>query len=43
MVGWSAAESQSAARFQHMAAEMDAVDRDIRYYVSQWEILVDGL
>jgi hypothetical protein len=38
MVDSSSAESQSPARFQHMAAELDAVDRDIQYYVCQWGI-----
>lgn len=41
MVESSSAESQSPARFQHMAAELDAVDREIRYYVCQWGIGVD--
>ncbi|KAJ4350896.1 hypothetical protein N0V95_004344 [Ascochyta clinopodiicola] len=41
MVDSSSAESQSPARFQHMAAELDAVDRDIHYYVCQWGIGVD--
>lgn len=38
MVDSSSAEAQSPARFQHMAAELDAVNRDIRYYVCQWGI-----
>jgi hypothetical protein len=38
MVDSSSAEAQSPARFQHMAAELDAVDRDIQYYVCQWGI-----
>jgi|SRR5690242_20433868 len=41
MVDSSSAESQSPARFQHMAAELDAVDRDIQYFVCQWGIGVD--
>lgn len=41
MVDSSSAESQSPARFQHMAAELDAVDRDIQYYVCQWGIGTD--
>lgn len=41
MVDSSSAESQSPARFQHMAAELDAVDRDIQYYICQWGIGVD--
>ncbi|KAL6710295.1 hypothetical protein ACN47E_009241 [Coniothyrium glycines] len=41
MVDSSSAESQSSARFQHMAAELDAVDRDIQYYVCQWGIGTD--
>jgi hypothetical protein len=38
MVDSSSAESQSPARFQHMAAELDSVNRDIQYYVCQWGI-----
>jgi hypothetical protein len=38
MVDSSSAESQSPARFQHMAVELDLVDRDIQYYVCQWGI-----
>ncbi|USP79453.1 carbohydrate-binding module family 35 protein [Curvularia clavata] len=38
MVDSSSAEAQSPARFQHMAAELDAVDREIQYYVCQWGI-----
>jgi hypothetical protein len=38
MVDSSSAESQSPARFQHMAAELDMVDRDLEYYVCQWGI-----
>lgn len=38
MVDSSSAESQSPARFHHMAAELDAVDRDIQYFVCQWGI-----
>ena len=41
MVDSSSAESQSPARFQHMAAELEAVDRDIKYYVCQWGIGTD--
>jgi hypothetical protein len=41
MVDSSSVESQSPARFQHMAAELDSVDRDIRYYVCQWGIGTD--
>ncbi|KAH6632928.1 glycoside hydrolase superfamily [Boeremia exigua] len=41
MVDSSSAESQSPARFQHMAAELEAVDRDIQYFVCQWGIGVD--
>ena len=41
MVDSSSAEAQSPARFQHMAAELDAVDRDIQYYVCQWGIGTD--
>ncbi|KAF3006902.1 hypothetical protein E8E13_011148 [Curvularia kusanoi] len=41
MVDSSSAESQSPARFQHMAAELDAVDRDIQYFVCQWGIGTD--
>jgi hypothetical protein len=41
MVDSSSAESQSPARFQHMAAELDSVDRDIHYYVCQWGIGTD--
>jgi hypothetical protein len=41
MVDSSSAESQSPARFQHMATELDAVDRDIKYYVCQWGIGTD--
>ncbi|XP_014558024.1 carbohydrate-binding module family 35 protein [Bipolaris victoriae FI3] len=38
MVDSSSAEAQSPARFQHMAAELDAVNRNIQYYVCQWGI-----
>jgi hypothetical protein len=38
MVDSSSAESQSPARFQLMAAELDDVDRDIQYYICQWGI-----
>ncbi|KAH7402240.1 glycoside hydrolase superfamily [Phaeosphaeria sp. MPI-PUGE-AT-0046c] len=38
MVDSSSAESQSPARFQHMATELEAVDRDIEYFVCQWGI-----
>jgi hypothetical protein len=38
MVDSSSAESQSPARFQQMAAELDAVDRNMEYYVCQWGI-----
>ncbi|EUC45953.1 carbohydrate-binding module family 35 protein [Bipolaris oryzae ATCC 44560] len=38
MVDSSSAEAQSPARFQHMAAELDAINRDIQYYVCQWGI-----
>ncbi|RAR02868.1 carbohydrate-binding module family 35 protein [Stemphylium lycopersici] len=41
MVDSSSAEAQSPARFQHMAAELDAVDRDIQYFVCQWGIGTD--
>ncbi|KAF2824686.1 glycoside hydrolase [Ophiobolus disseminans] len=41
MVDSSSAESQSPARFQHMAAELEAVDREIQYYVCQWGIGTD--
>lgn len=41
MVDSSSAESQSPARFEHMAAELDAVNRDIQYFVCQWGIGVD--
>lgn len=41
MVDSSSAESQSPARFQHMAAELDAVERDIKYFVCQWGIGTD--
>lgn len=41
MVDSSSAESQSPARFQHMAAELDVVDRDIQYFVCQWGIGTD--
>lgn len=41
MVDSSSAESQSPARFQHMGAELDAVDRDIEYYICQWGIGLD--
>lgn len=41
MVDSSSAESQSPARFQHMAAELDAVEREIKYYVCQWGIGTD--
>ncbi|KAH7082475.1 glycoside hydrolase superfamily [Paraphoma chrysanthemicola] len=41
MVDSSSAESQSPVRFQHMAAELEAVDRDIQYYVCQWGIGTD--
>ncbi|KAF2792261.1 carbohydrate-binding module family 35 protein [Melanomma pulvis-pyrius CBS 109.77] len=38
MVDGDSAEAQSPARFQRMATELDAVDRDIRYYICQWGI-----
>ncbi|KAL5113365.1 hypothetical protein ACEQ8H_008758 [Pleosporales sp. CAS-2024a] len=38
MVDSSSSESQSPVRFQKMAAQLDAVDRDIEYYVCQWGI-----
>ncbi|KAH8719190.1 alpha-galactosidase precursor [Phaeosphaeriaceae sp. PMI808] len=38
MVDSSSAESQSPARFQHMAAELDKVNRDIKYFICQWGI-----
>lgn len=38
MVDSSSAEAQSPARFQHMAAELDAVNRNVQYYVCQWGI-----
>ncbi|KAH7070770.1 glycoside hydrolase superfamily [Paraphoma chrysanthemicola] len=41
MVDSSSTESQSPARFQHMATELEAVDRDIQYYVCQWGIGTD--
>lgn len=41
MVDSSSSESQSPARFQHMAEELEAVDRDIQYFVCQWGIGVD--
>lgn len=41
MVDSSSAESQSPARFQHMAAELEAVDRGIQYFVCQWGVGVD--
>lgn len=41
MVDSSSAEAQSPARFQHMAAELDAVERDIKYYLCQWGIGTD--
>ncbi|KAI1509696.1 Alpha-galactosidase [Pyrenophora tritici-repentis] len=41
LVDSSSPESQSPARFQRMAEELDAVDRDIRYYVCQWGIGTD--
>lgn len=41
MVDSSSTESQSPGRFQHMAAELDAVGRDIKYYVCQWGIGTD--
>ncbi|KAE8825141.1 hypothetical protein HRS9122_10240 [Pyrenophora teres f. teres] len=37
----SSPESQSPARFQRMAEELEAVDRGIRYYVCQWGIGTD--
>lgn len=41
MVDSSSAESQSPARFQHMVTELQAVKRDMRYYVCHWGIGVD--
>ncbi|KAH7397159.1 glycoside hydrolase superfamily [Pyrenochaeta sp. MPI-SDFR-AT-0127] len=41
MVDSSSAEAQSPARFQHMAAELDAVNRDIQYFLCQWGIGTD--
>ncbi|KAI8931484.1 hypothetical protein NX059_011150 [Plenodomus lindquistii] len=41
MVDSSSAESQSPVRFQHMAAELEEVERDIQYYVCQWGIGTD--
>ncbi|KAJ4376328.1 hypothetical protein N0V83_001611 [Neocucurbitaria cava] len=41
MVDSNSTESQSPARFQHMAAELDAVDRDIQYFICQWGIGTD--
>lgn len=41
MVDSDSAEAQSPARFQHMAAELEAVDRDIQYFICQWGIGVD--
>ncbi|KAF1850408.1 carbohydrate-binding module family 35 protein [Cucurbitaria berberidis CBS 394.84] len=38
MVDSSSAEAQSPARFQHMAAELEAVNRDIQYFLCQWGI-----
>ncbi|KAL6153949.1 hypothetical protein ACJQWK_01422 [Exserohilum turcicum] len=41
MVDSSSAEAQSPARFQDMADGLDAVDRDIQYFVCQWGIGTD--
>ncbi|KAE8822406.1 hypothetical protein PTNB85_10434 [Pyrenophora teres f. teres] len=41
LVDSSSPESQSPARFQRMAEELEAVDRGIRYYVCQWGIGTD--
>jgi hypothetical protein len=41
MVDSSSAESQSPVRFQHMASALDAVDRDIKYFICQWGIGTD--
>ncbi|CAO2658395.1 Nn.00g061180.m01.CDS01 [Neocucurbitaria sp. VM-36] len=41
MVDSNSTEAQSPARFQHMAAELDTVDRDIQYFVCQWGIGTD--
>lgn len=41
MVDSSSKESQSPARFQRMAQELDKVNRDIQYFVCQWGIGTD--
>ncbi|KAH7118711.1 glycoside hydrolase superfamily [Dendryphion nanum] len=41
MVDSDSAESQSPVRFQHMALELEAVNRDIQYFVCQWGIGTD--
>ena len=41
MVDSDSTEAQSPARFQHMASALEAVDRDIQYFVCQWGIGVD--
>ncbi|KAK6083040.1 alpha-galactosidase precursor [Seiridium cupressi] len=38
MADYDSAESGSPARFQTMAAALDAVDRDINYFVCQWGV-----
>ncbi|KAL2753019.1 carbohydrate-binding module family 35 protein [Sodiomyces alcalophilus JCM 7366] len=38
MVDADSEESRSPARFQKMAAELDSVDRDIKYFICQWGI-----
>ncbi|KAF2690929.1 carbohydrate-binding module family 35 protein [Lentithecium fluviatile CBS 122367] len=41
MVDADSAEAQSPARFQRMADTLEAVDRDIQYFVCQWGIGTD--
>lgn len=41
MVDSDSDEAKSSARFEKMAASLDAVDRDIAYYICQWGIGTD--
>ncbi|KAI1855490.1 hypothetical protein JX266_000355 [Neoarthrinium moseri] len=38
MADYDSAEAASPARFQTMAAALDAVDRDINYFICQWGV-----